>query len=232
MDLLSWVKKYSEYIKKNPYVYELQKQGIELFIKFLEQNKYMQVEALLTSELSERFLIYWIPKVKKYLTEIEAYNIVYTLQDISTYIWEGQVQKDVINPPLILEQYGKEYMRLYKARRMINELVGDPVISTKPLTIDLAIYKEYKSKQTKKDSMSLYETGWFKIDEVHKDGYISLHKFGTDKYFRVLFTPHLLAHFKKGDVLQTTLKKRIFFVYWELCEIKGFYLQKVVNYIN
>ncbi|MGL4736107.1 MAG: hypothetical protein ACRCW2_01515 [Cellulosilyticaceae bacterium] len=232
MDLLSWVKQYGEYIKKNPYVYELQKQGIDLFAKFLEQNEYRKAKTLLTSDTAEHFLVYWIPKVKKYLTEIEAYNIVYTLQDISTYIWNGQAQEETLEVPLILEQYGKEYMRLYKARRMINELVGDPVIATKPLTIDLATYKEYKSKQTKKDNMSLYETGWFRVDEVHKDGYISLHKFDTDKYFRVLFAPHLLAYFKPGDVLQITLKKRIFFVYWELSEIKGFYLQEVVNYIN
>ncbi|MGL4343811.1 MAG: hypothetical protein ACRCTE_01300 [Cellulosilyticaceae bacterium] len=230
MELLPLVKQYSEYIKKNPYVYELQKQGVDLFIRFLEQ-RYGEAEIpSLTQEMIEYFLIFWTPKVKKYLTEIEAYNIVYTIQDLTTYINENHSED--MQMPIILEQYGKEYMRVYKARRIINEIVGDPVISTKPLIVDLTTYKEYRAKQLKKDTMSLYETGWFSVEEIHKDGYISLNKMNTDKYFRVLFTPKLLGYFKKGDVLQITLKKKIFFVYWELCEIKGYYLGEVVNYLE
>lgn len=233
MDLLFQVRQYSEYIKKNPYVYELQKQGIDLLIKFLSQYYEELEENILSQQIIDHFILLWIPKVKKYLTEIEAYNIIYTVQDLLVYLRkENKDRGESLEIPIVLEQYGKEYMRLYKARSLVNQLVGDPVICVQPLVVDMNIYREYKLKQTKKDNMSLYEKGWFKVEEVHKDGYIAFNRMGTDKQYRVLFTGKLLKNFKKGDITQMTLKKRIFFIYWEICELKGYYLGEAENYLS
>lgn len=228
MDIIGQVSEYIRYIKQNPYIYEIQKQGIELFIKFLKQNPEHAVPEVLNKECVEYFLSLWVPKYYKYLSEIEAYNIVYTVQDIYMYIKRKFNQN--IEDPIILDVYGAEYVRLYKSRKVLAQLSGDPVILVKPLVVSLSAYREYKQKQQKRDSMSMYEQGMFKVDEINKEGYISLNKVGTKRYFRVLFKPSLLSNFKVGDILHITLRRRIFFVYWEIEEVKGYYLSNAMAY--
>lgn len=229
MDIISRVRDYIKYIKQNPYIYEIQKQGIELFISFLNENPNKIVTNTLKQDCIEYFLCVWVPQHKKYLSESQAYNIVYTVQDIYMYI--TREIKEKIDDPFILELYGQEYIRVYKSRKLIAQLSGDPVIRTHPLVINFDAYKEYKQKKKKKDNMSMYENGNFRVDEVNKDGYISLNKIGSKRYFKVLFRPSLLINFKVGDILHITLRKKIFFVYWEIEEIKGYYLSSALVYL-
>ncbi|MGL6173786.1 MAG: hypothetical protein ACRC1P_04175 [Cellulosilyticaceae bacterium] len=228
MDIISRVRDYIKYIKQNPYIYEIQKPGIELFINFLKINPNGIVMDTLNQCCIEYFLCIWVPQHRKYLSEAQAYNIVYTIQDIYMYI--KREIKEEIDGPFILELYGQEYMRLYKSRKLIAQLSGDPVLRIQPLVISFDAYKEYKQKKKKRDSMSMYENGNFIVDEINKDGYISLNKIGSKRYFKVLFRPSLLSNFKVGDILHITLRKRIFFVYWEIEEIKGYYLSNALRY--
>lgn len=229
MDIIGQVKQYAQYVRQNPYIYELQKQGIELLINFLKSNPNHMVGDTLDTKAVDYFLSYWVPRSRKYLSEVEAYNIVYTLHDICHYLNRKDNEAD--NTPIILDMYGQEYIRLYKSRKLLAQLAGDPVIATNPIVISLDTYKEYKQKKNKKDSMSMYEQGMFRVDEINKDGYISFNKVGSNRYFKVLFRPSVLANFKAGDILHITLKRRIFFIYWEIDEIRGYYLSNAISYI-
>lgn len=229
MDIIGQVKDYIGYVKQNPYIYEIQKQGIELFICFLRENPEDISGEVLDQSIVDYFLSLWVPKHRKYLSEVQAYNIVYTVHDIYMYI--KKKFKEDFEEPIILDVYGQEYVRLYKSRKLIAELSGDPVVTSQPMVINFNAYKEYKQKQKKRDSMSMYEQGIFRVDEINSDGYISLNKIGTKRYFRVLFRPSLLANFKAGDILHITLRRRIFFVYWEIEEIKGYYLSNAMMYL-
>lgn len=228
MDIIGQVKSYIQYVKQNPYIYEIQKQGIELFMKFLRQNPDRIKKDSLDKDLIDYFLSYWVPKNKKYLSEVQAYNIVYTVHDIVAY--SHSKVSEAIEYPLILDIYGQEYVRLYKSRKLLAQLSGDPVLIAHPMVISFAAYKEYKQKKKKKDSMSMYEQGIFKVEEISKEGYLSLNKIGTTRNFRVLFRPSLLINFKEGDILHITLRRKIFFVYWEIEEIKGYYLSTAIAY--
>lgn len=228
MDIIGQVKNYIQYVKQNPYIYEIQKQGIELFMNFLKQNPNGIVKDTLDKSVTDYFLSFWVPKNKKYLSEVQAYNIVYTVHDITNYINKKCSQE--AEYPLILDVYGQEYVRLYKSRKLIAQLSGDPVLAAHPMVISFEAYKEYKQKKKKRDSMSMYEQGVFKVEEISKDGYISLNKLGTARGFRVLFRPSLLINFKAGDILHITLRRKIFFVYWEIEEIKGYYLSNAIAY--
>lgn len=229
MDIISQVKDYIQYVKQNPYIYEIQKQGIELFIKFLKQTPEYTTKETLDRKSIDYFLSFWVPKHRRYLSETQAYNIVYTIHDI--YVYTNKKFKQVIEEPIVLDLYGQEYVRLYKSRKLLAQLSGDPILTTQPMVISFEAYKEYKQKKKKRDSMSMYEQGIFKVDEISKEGYISFNKLGTNKYFRVLFRPSLLVNFKAGDILHITLRRRIFFIYWEIEEIKEYYLSNAIAYL-
>lgn len=228
MELIQEIKEYIQYIKRNPYVYELQQHAIELFLKFITELPPTQIPL---EEQIDYFLTYWLPKYKHYLTENEAYNIVYTMQDLCIYINKKNTLSR-IDTAFILERYGQEYIRLYKARKLISQLVGEPIIGTNPIIIDLAAYRIYKEKQLKKDVMSLYEQGIFRVDEVDMEGQVCLNKLNTNRYFKVLFKPSLITLFKKGDILHISLRKKIFFIYWEIHQIKGYYLPNARLYLE
>jgi hypothetical protein len=234
MSLIYQINQYEKHVQKNDYVYSLQKQAIDLLLCFLSKHSTRVKKDKLDEQCIDYFLSVWIPKYKKYLSEAEAYNLVYTIQDIYHFINQklSESTQEEIEEPYILDKYGKEYLRIYKVRRLLSQLVGDPVLTTQPLVIDLEAYRHQKGKVKKRDNMSLYEQGFFKVTEINRDGYITLQKLDTNKYFKVLFRPSYLAHFKIGDLLNGGLKKKIFFIYWELEDIKGYYLPQALAYLS
>ncbi len=220
---------YRQFIQKNNYIHTLQKLGLDLLASFFNQSKETCFEMKALQESLEYFLCIWLPRNKKYLTDIEAFNIVYTLQDFEVYLEKKYaVPLDV---PCVLEGYRKDYMRVYKAKHFLDKMVGDPVLSTSPLLIDLDNYRQRKQKEARKESMCLYEQGVFRIDEVNEEGYIGLAKLGAKKYCKVLCRPNMLYHFKQNDLLHITLKKKVFFVYWEIESIKVYYPQQAMRYL-
>lgn len=229
MDMLKEINHYREHVKKNNYVYTLQKQGINLLYEFMISLQNKQIGLGTPSKIIDYFLSVWIPRNKRYLTEAEAFNIVYTLQDFQTYLEERSEDKKDF--PLVLDLYRKDYVRLYRAKKLIDEMVGNPIISTNPIVIDLENYKGHKEKKQRKDTMCMYEQGIFRIEEVNKEGYLGLVKLNSKKHCKVLCRPTLLYHFKEEDLMQIHLKKKIFFIYWEIEELKAYYPSRAIEYL-
>ena len=122
-------------------------------------------------------------------------------------------------------------MRLYRVNEIVRKMVGDPVISMKPTIIDLQGYKDYKEKVQHKDTMAMYEQGLFCIEEINDEGYLVLNKLSNHKCCRVLMRRDWMYHFKVNDILQVTLKRKIFFVYWEIEQFKVYYTEKAARYL-
>lgn len=229
MNLVNEVKEYTQYVKQNSYIYSLQQQGLELFLTFIMRDANQVVEQSALAKVFDYFLAFWVPRNKKYLAEVEAFNIVYTVQDLQVYI--NNKYNKAEESPIILDLYGEEYMRMYKTKKLLREMIGDPIVSMNPTIISLENYRQHKQKQQKKDSMSVYEQGLFQIDEINKEGYIVLSKVNAPKFCKVLFRPSLIYNFKEKDVLQVSLRRKIFFIYWELEEVKAYYPAYAKQYL-
>lgn len=223
MDWVEETKEYTKYIKQNAYVYELQKQAVALFIQFLELNPKLRQDE---TRGMNYFLNYWVPKCKPYLSAYDAYQLAYTMEDMCEYRIKKS-EKPIKQHSDFLATSKEEYLRLYKARRALGKLVGEPVIHSDPIVIDLNAYKEYLINQKKKDKMSIREQGIFQIADIHQEGLLTLKKIGQNQYYKVLLTPLLIEDMRKGDILHSTLSKKIFFIYWEIIQIKGYYLETV-----
>ncbi|MEG0318272.1 MAG: hypothetical protein RR627_00050 [Niameybacter sp.] len=229
MNLLNEVRDYIEYIKPNAYIFTLQKQGLELLLSFIEEFKHTNTISNGYMDALDYFLAVWVPRHKKYLKVEDAFNIVYSVQDLLTFIHRKYNSED--NTPLILDYYGEEYLRVYKVNEIIRRMIGDPIISMVPTIIDLESYKEYKEKQQRKDNMAMYEQGLFSVDEINDEGYIALSKLNNNKYCKVLIRRDWMYNFKVNDILHVTLKRKIFFVYWEIEELKAYYPSKAAQYL-
>ncbi|MHC1749105.1 MAG: hypothetical protein AB9856_12425 [Cellulosilyticaceae bacterium] len=227
MDVMACLKTYQQGVKQTPYLYEVQKKGINLFESFImTYYSILPIESL-DDKIIEEFLVLWLPKHKRYLTEIEAYDIVYTTQSMYLYILkkcEKAEPKDSI-----VELYAKEYMRLYRVRSLFNKILEDPVINMNPGLISLDAYTQKRAK--KKEGMCTYEQGVFQIQEICLDGYITLKKIDRNVECKVLVEPSVIKHIKKGDVLHARLKRKVFFIYWEIDEIFHYYLDQAINYL-
>ncbi|WP_054742735.1 hypothetical protein [Cellulosilyticum ruminicola] len=156
MHILERINLYTQETKKNPYIYSLQKLGIELFREYITSSGLDVEESYLSKETLSKLIVYWIPKNKRYLSETQAYQVIYTIHDIYNYIVAHRVCEDNINhmtnientqsskeessneriePPTLLELYGEEYMRLYKVKNKLFSLTKDPVIAVDPLVL-------------------------------------------------------------------------------------------------
>lgn len=229
MHILERINEYTQNIKKTPYVYAIQKTGIESIVDYINVNKLDVDEADFNRTIINKLILYWIPKNKKYMSEIEAYQIIYTIQDICNYILNGKMTNKAVRTkkeevPTILELYGQEYMRAYKAKNMLLRLTRDPVISLNPMVIDINKYRDKKNKEGRSERATTYEQALFRVAQCKEGGQIILNKLNQNKEYKILLEYPVYKYLKEGDFLHAVIKKKLFYVYWEIDEIKSYYL--------
>lgn len=232
MYILERVNQYTQDIKKTPYVYTIQRSGIEVFVNYIDSNHLDMDEERLTRSLISKMLLHWIPKNKKYLSEAEIYQIVYTIQDIYNYILEHRTAEEEKENkmPTILELYGQEYMRVYKARNMLLKLTKDPVIGVNPIVIDLNKYRSKKSQKSYSDIGTTYEQALFRVQECKEGGQVLLTKLNQNKVYKLLLEYPAYKYLREGDLIQATIKRKLFYVYWEIEELKSYYLPDAASF--
>lgn len=249
MHILERVNLYIQEIKANPYIYSLQKLGIELFKEYIISSGLDVEESYLGRETLSKLVLYWIPRNKRYLSEAQAYQVIYTIHDIYNYIEAhreaaetkvGSTKKEDIaadkkvekpEPPTLLELYGQEYMRLYKVRNKLLSLTKDPVIAVDPLVIDLNRYRQKKNKGGYQEIATTYEQAIFKVTECKEGGQITLMKPRQNKEYKLLLEYPIYKDLKPGDLIHATIKRKLFYVYWELEEIKSYYLPEAIVFL-
>lgn len=233
MNILESIDEYIQNIKKNPYVYATHKLGIEVFSIYIKQELLM-VECVDMCDLKiDRLFAYWIPKHKKYLSEEQAYQMVYAIHDIYKYLLKSAHPSKTTDFPAILDLFGQEYMRIYKVRNILLKMTKDPILAVDPLVIDLNFYRN-KNKKKKSHSMEMattYEQGIFKVSECKEGGQVFLTKLNQNKTYKLLLDYPTYKYFKKGDLIHAVIKKKLFYVYWELEELKSYYLPQAEAYL-
>ena len=231
MDILGHINEYIEYVQANPYIYTIQKAGIDAFVNYIKSNHLSGELSDLKDIKMERLLRYWIPKNKKYLSEVQAYQIVYTIHDIYNYLTKCSKLHNTNNTPTILDLYGEEYMRVYRVKNMLLKLTKDPVLGTNPFIIDLDYYKNRKKKSTSVEMATTYEQAVFKVQQCKEGGQVILTKLYQDKSYKLLLEYPAYKYFKKGDLIHAVIKRKLFYVYWEIEELKSYYLPEAEAYL-
>ncbi len=233
MHLLERIEEYTQDIKKNSCVYEMQKSGIEVLSKYITNSGLNVPEDDFDRQMLNKLLLYWLPRNKKYLSDVEAYQIIYTIQDIYRYIkTKSQIKEKETDTPTILESYGQEYMRVYKAKNMLLKMTKDPVVSVNPIVIALDKYKEKKKKNNNyTDLATTYEQAIFKVQECKEGGQVILTKLGQDKPYKLLLEYPVYKYLKVGDMMHAVIKRKLFYVYWEVEELKFYYLPQAREFL-
>ncbi|OON98570.1 MAG: hypothetical protein ATN35_04540 [Epulopiscium sp. Nele67-Bin004] len=205
---------------------KLYQEILEMFLEFMNTDtKFVNP---VSREAIEYFLAYWVPKYKQHLEPQESRYLL----GVVSQIMDGAPQDE--NTPYtlqLLEIYKDEYVRLYSNKKLIESLLKHPVIKYSPTIISLQNYQQYKKKQHKRDIAMIYDNGHFIVEELGHTGYILLRKMSLNKYYKVVFSPTLLTNFKIGDVLHITVRKKIFFEYWEIYDISTYYPKKALTYL-
>lgn len=230
MHLLERIEEYVQDIKKNSYIYDIQKAGIEIFCKYITNSGLDIREEDLDRQMLDKLLLYWLPRNKKYLSDVEAYQIIYTIHDIYYYIKKRNKQEEV-EAPTILESYGQEYMRVYKAKNMLLKMTRDPVVSVNPIIIALDKYKEKKKKNNYTDIATTYEQAVFEVQECKEGGQVILNKLGQSKPYKLLLEYPTYKYLRVGDILHAVIKRKLFYVYWEVEELKFYYLPQAQEFL-
>ena len=234
MHILECVENYVSEIKQNPYVYKIQKLGIEVFKHYIDTSGLDVMKEDFNEEIIKRLILIWLPRNKKYLSEAEIYQVIYTIHDICNYIAKEQLSEravDETSEPTILELYGEAYMRVYKVKNLLQKMTRDPVVSVDPIVIDLEKYRE-KKKSNCNEIATTYEQALFEVQECKEGGQIILNKLKQDKSYKLLLEYPAYKYMRKGDIIHAIIKRRLFYVYWEIEEVKAYYLPEAVQLLN
>lgn len=233
MHILERVENYVDEIKQKPYVYKIQRLGIEIFKNYINVNGLDIREEDFHKELVERLVLFWLPRNKKYLSEAEVYQVIYTIHDIFNYInQEKEISSIPKEESMILELYGEEYMRIYKAKNLLQKMTRDPVISVDPVVIDLERYRDKKKKSGYGEIATTYEQAIFEVQECKEGGQVILNKIGQSKPYKLLLEYPAYKYLRKGDIIHAIIKRKLFYVYWELEEVRAYYLPQAIDFLN
>ena len=229
MHILERIENYIEEIKQKPYIYKIQQLGIDIFRSYVETNELDIREEDFHEGLLDKLVLVWIPRNKKYLSEAEIYQIIYTIHDIFNYIKQKTDNQEIGEVSTILELYGEEYMRVYKAKNLLQKMTRDPVVSVDPIVIDLEKYRDKKKRNSYSEIATTYEQALFKVEECKEGGQVILTKLSQDKQYKLLLEYPTYKYLKAGDLIQATIKRRLFYVYWEIEEVKTYYLPQAMD---
>lgn len=236
MHILERIENYVEEIKQKPYIYKIQKLGIEVFKNYINTSGLDIREEDFHEELLKKLVLVWLPRNKKYLSEAEIYQIIYTIHDIFNYIKEQekreQAEEEEAEESTILQLYGEEYMRVYKAKNLLQKMTRDPVISVDPIVVDLEKYRDKKKKASLGEIAMTYEQALFRVQECKEGGQVILSKVTQDKEYKLLLEYPAYKYLKEGDIIHATIKRRLFYVYWELDEVKAYYLPQAMEILH
>lgn len=234
MYILERVEDYIQEIKKNSYVYKIQKLGIEVFKYYITTNSLDIREEDFHKGLIDKLVLIWLPRRKKYLSELEIYQVIYTIHEIFNYIQGkiGREEEGQQDEPTILQLYGEPYMRIYKAKNLLQKMTKDPVISVDPIIVDLEKYRSKKTRRSYSEIATTYEQALFEVQECKEGGQVILNKLGQSKSYKLLLEYPTYKYLRKGDILHAIIKRRLFCVYWEIEEIKSYYLPDAITYLT
>lgn len=237
MHILERVEAYVQEVKQTPYVYKIQKLGIEIFKYYITSYSLDIREEDFHKELLDKLVLIWLPRNKKYLSEAEVYQIIYTIHDIFNYIQTTltkghQGMQEEQEESTILQLYGEEYMRIYKARNLLQRITKDPIISVDPIVVDLDKYRYKKEKKSYGEIATTYEQAFFEVQECKEGGQVVFNKLGQTKQYKLLLEYPAYKYLRKGDILHATIKRKLFYVYWELEEIKAYYLPQAIELLS
>lgn len=218
-----------DYIMKNrwkAYTYKVKKLGVDAFKRYIIENNLNIEETEFTRENLDEFILVWLPKNKKYLSDEEGYQAICTINDLFCQM------KQETETSIILDIYADEYRRIYKVRNLLLSLTKDPVIGVDPIVIDLSKYRQQKKQSFHNDLMTNYEQATFEVEECKDGGVVLLNKLGYNKTYKMLLEYPIYKYLKKGDILQACIKRKFFSVYWEFEEVKAYYLPQAKNLIK
>ena len=230
MEVLESINQYTRSIQSDKCMYNRQKVVIDIVKTYINNTiPDIKVEDF-DMGIIDKLLLYWIPKNKKYVTESQIYQIISTIVDIYTHIFNQKITNTEC--PSILDLYGEEYKRAYKAKNMLLSMTLDPVISIDPLIIGLDRYRNKRNKQGVSERSTTYVQALFEVLECKEGGLVVLGKMGSQKTYKLLLEYPTYKYLKVGDIIHAIIRRKLFYVYWEFEELRGYYLKQAMKFLS
>ncbi|HHW67504.1 MAG: hypothetical protein PWP07_151 [Epulopiscium sp.] len=200
-----------------------------LYEYFRQKEPTLELEDLDQRTLDE-FFLYWLPKKSKTLSDDKIYRLFPAIQRYLTYLKIKYKKEVSLFKPL--DQFVEDFVRIIHLSQAFSRFVGNPVISTDPLVIDLRCYKENKIKKYTKDKSGIFEQGYFEVLDIAPDCSVTIKKKPAGRYAKVLLDENLIPYLRKGDILHLRMTRKLFFAYWEIEDIKTCYLKEAQEYLS
>ena len=173
---------------------------VKLTLSFLAKHK------LSSSDDVKYFINYWIPNKIRYANEDYILKLKYYIQDTFKDLIDDNFECDIT-----------ELLRIYKVKNLILKSINDPVLdgNAKIIIFDNYIHKKNK----KEDVATTYQKSKFIVKEIKDGGQIIFESLFKNKQYKCLIEYPIYKYLKVNDILSMTLKRKLFYVYWEIDEL-------------
>ena len=230
MEVLQSIVGYTDYLKANNINEGAQKDVLGLLYDYCSHTEPNMPISEIDDSFFDEFLTYWLPKNQGRLKGQMVYEVLRGVGDYCVYI-KNTYDIPRLRQYELMKKYKKECLRIYQLKELFSKYLGDPIVNLEPLIVDFEIYKIYKAKKHRKEKGGMYEQGLFEVLEIDYDHTVVLRKLSQQCYVRIILEDDLIIYIRKGDILHLRIKRKQFFSYWEIQELKGCYLSIAQQYI-
>lgn len=230
MEVLESITRYAEKVKRTPYLYENQRQALEMLYEYCNKTDPGLNLKEVDSGFFDEFLMCWLPKNESRLKEREIYQVLKGVGGYCAYLQEIY-ELPSLEAYEVMKEYKKEYLRIYQLKHLFLRYLGDPIINTNPFVVDFNAYKTYKTRKCTKEKQGVYQQGLFEVMEIDYDDTVIFRKLPKGKFVRVIMPEYIASYMKKGDILHLKIKQKQFFSCWEIDDFKNCYLANASQYL-
>ncbi|NLI89476.1 MAG: hypothetical protein GX366_03595 [Epulopiscium sp.] len=231
MEVLESIVSYVEYRKDNNYICQNQQEAIGMLHNYCTSIDRPTDLKEVDWTFFDKFLIYWLPKNQKDLSEKEFQQVLNVVLGYCDYIRNNHDIK-ILFTSEAENYYRRECIRIQRLKELFLQHFGYPILAVDPLVIDLEDYKKYKSRRNIKKQDGIYQQGLFQVDEIEYDNTLVLKNISKGNLVRVALVGYIVTSMREGDILHLRIKHKQFFTCWEIIDFKNCYLQNASEYLS
>lgn len=230
MEVLESIRSYTEITKLNPYLYEDQKEALEILYRYCHNTEPQLKFEEIDRDFFDEFLMHWLPNDQLRLEEGKVDQVLKGVGGYCAYI-QATHKPPSLRKYRMLTKDKREYRRIYQLKQLFLKYLGDPIISVNPLIIDLKAYKHYRIRKGTKEKQGVYQEGIFEVTEVDYDYTVVLRKLPKGNFVRIIVPEYIASSMRKGDILHLRIKQKQYFAYWEVEDLRNCYLPSANQYL-
>lgn len=180
----------------------------------------------ITADIINEFLFVWVSSKIEYINS-NIFSCI--IEQINKFLKYLELNYDIIIKNKT-ESDIEELNRIFTVKKELSKFLNNPVLSYKPLIIDINRYKIRKLKSNSNSFFEPRDKGYYVVIDIFSNNSIVFKKLYTGRFIKIQLNKFLVDNIKPNDIFFMEIKQTPTFS-WEIDNLLKYYSSVAAQYI-